>query len=125
MTSTSHEIHQDSLADLTAQKMAALPYGDSILNRLHRAGEDAARAKAEIRLIVAYARHFLGYRPYRLRNLADAAGLSVSGIRTSYSMDDVHLISGYADRDFTITPEHFLTLLDQLVAEQLTSNEPT
>jgi hypothetical protein len=53
--------------------------------------EQAAR---DMRLLLAYAREITAPRPYRLADLAQAAGLSISGIRTAYNQDDVrHAVS--------------------------------
>lgn len=41
-------------------------------------------------LLVAYMREKVRPRPYTLQQIADAAGLSVSGTRTFYDADDVH-----------------------------------
>jgi hypothetical protein len=54
---------------------------------------DAAQRKQrddhQIRLLLAYAREHTRPRPYRLADLADAAGMSVSGIRTAYTQADI------------------------------------
>ncbi|MET7303868.1 hypothetical protein [Embleya sp. NPDC005575] len=46
-------------------------------------------AEAEIRRLVAYGREFTRPRPYRLADLADASGMSISGVRTTYDHTDV------------------------------------
>ena len=55
--------------------------------------EDAARRKQQashdMRLLLAYAREHTKPRPYRLADLAEAAGKSISGIRTAYSKVDI------------------------------------
>src|SRR5690606_19933856 len=47
-----------------------------------RARKEAA--EEEIRRLIAYGREFTLPRPYTLAHLADAAGMSISGIRTAY-----------------------------------------
>ena len=47
------------------------------------------RAEQDIRTLIAYAREFTRPRPYRLIDLAQAAGMSVSGVRTAYAPRDV------------------------------------
>ncbi|MER5193334.1 hypothetical protein ACWD3J_02245 [Streptomyces sp. NPDC002755] len=42
----------------------------------------------QIRAHLAYGREFAGPRPYTLASLAEAAGLSVSGVRTAYTAVD-------------------------------------
>ncbi|MFD0855403.1 hypothetical protein ACFQ07_24390, partial [Actinomadura adrarensis] len=54
---------------------------------LHAIGDARARkerAEEEIRLLVAYGREFTRPRPYTLADLAEAAGMSISGVRTAY-----------------------------------------
>ena len=42
-----------------------------------------------MRLLIAYGREFTRPRPYRLEDLARAAGMSISGIRTAYDQDEI------------------------------------
>jgi AraC-like DNA-binding protein len=42
-----------------------------------------------IRMLLAYGRELATPRPYRLADLAQAAGLSISGVRTAYGYADV------------------------------------
>jgi hypothetical protein len=44
---------------------------------------------AAIRRLLAYGREFTSPRPYRLADLADAAGMSISGVRTAYDAAEV------------------------------------
>jgi AraC-like DNA-binding protein len=46
-------------------------------------------AEARMRLLIAYGREFTRPRPYRLEDLARAAGMSISGIRTAYDEDEI------------------------------------
>jgi hypothetical protein len=48
---------------------------------------------AAIRRLLAYGREFTRPRPYRLADLADAAGLSISGVRTAYDADEVRQVA--------------------------------
>jgi len=48
-----------------------------------------AMLAAEARLLVAYGREFTRPRPYRLEDLARAAGMSISGVRTAYDADEI------------------------------------
>ena len=52
---------------------------------------DQRREKADqdMRLLLAYAREHVTPRPYRLGDLAQAAGMSISGVRTAYSQADI------------------------------------
>ena len=51
------------------------------------------RAEEEIRLLVAYARRFVYPHPYTFGELAQAAGMSVSGVRTAYGAEDVDKVA--------------------------------
>lgn len=47
------------------------------------------QASHDIRLLLAYARELQPRRPYRLTDLADAAGMSISGVRIAYTAEHV------------------------------------
>lgn len=59
------------------------------------AGLRRQRLEAEMtsRLLVAYGRKFMRPRPYRLVDLADATGMSISGLRTVYSGDEIDQVA--------------------------------
>ena len=63
--------------------------GDPLLAALADAAQHKHRADHQIRLLLAYARELTQPRPYRLADLADAAGMSISGIRAAYTPGDV------------------------------------
>lgn len=48
---------------------------------------------AAIRRLLAYGREFIRPRPYRLTDLADAAGKSISGVRTAYDADEIEQVA--------------------------------
>jgi hypothetical protein len=62
---------------------------DPLLAALSDAAHRKRRADHQMRLLLAYAREFVQPRPYRLADLAQAAGMSLSGIRTAYSKADI------------------------------------
>ena len=62
---------------------------DPLLAEIAGAREAMLRAEARMRLLVAYGREFTRPRPYRLEDLARAAGMSISGVRTAYDEDEV------------------------------------
>ena len=62
---------------------------DPLLAALADAAQRKQRADHDIRLLLAYAREHVQPRPYRLADLAQAAGMSVSGIRTAYTKADI------------------------------------
>ncbi|MFE3636018.1 hypothetical protein [Streptomyces sp. NPDC059168] len=47
----------------------------------------------QLRAHLAYAREFTGPRPYTLASLADASGLSISGVRTAYTSADCDTVA--------------------------------
>jgi hypothetical protein len=63
--------------------------GDPLLAALIDARERRQRANRDIRLLLAYAREHVQPRPYRLADLAEAAGMSISGVRTAYTQADI------------------------------------
>jgi hypothetical protein len=48
---------------------------------------------AAMRRLLAYGREFTRPRAYRLADLADAAGMSISGVRTAYDAEDIAQIA--------------------------------
>jgi len=61
---------------------------DPLLAALADAAQRKQRAERDMRLLLAYAREHTQPRPYRLADLAQATGKSISGIRTAYSTAD-------------------------------------
>jgi AraC-like DNA-binding protein len=62
---------------------------DPLLAEIDAARNEMLAAEARMRLLIAYGREFTRPRPYRLEDLARAAGMSISGIRTAYDDDEV------------------------------------
>ncbi len=62
---------------------------DALLRALQDARLRKEEAEHDIRILLAYARELLTPRPYRLIDLARAAGLSISGVRTAYTGSDI------------------------------------
>jgi hypothetical protein len=62
---------------------------DPLLAALADARRRKERADQQMRLLLAYAREHTQPRPYRLANLADAAGMSIFGVRTAYTQADI------------------------------------
>ena len=58
-------------------------------------------ADRDIRLLLAFAREVVTPRPYRLADLAEATGMSISGVRTAYTAADVDLIHALLAADYT------------------------
>jgi hypothetical protein len=63
--------------------------GDALLSAVRNARLRKEQADRDLRLLIAYAREIVSPRPYRLADLAEAAGISMSGIRTFYNSADV------------------------------------
>jgi hypothetical protein len=77
---------------------------DPVLAALRAARQRRDQADRDIRILLAYARELAIPRPYRLADLAEATGKSISGVRTAYTAADVdaarrilHDISGAHD----------------------------
>jgi AraC-like DNA-binding protein len=62
---------------------------DPVLSRLRAVRRQQLAAERHMRLLLAYAREFIGPRPYSLAALAEAAGMSISGVRTAYDEDEI------------------------------------
>jgi len=62
---------------------------DPLLAEIGAARNAMLAAEARMRLLVAYGREFTRPRPYRLEDLARAAGMSISGVRTAYDADEI------------------------------------
>jgi hypothetical protein len=75
---------------------------DRLLAALAQARQRKEHAEQDIRLLLAYAREIIAPRPYRLADLAKAAGLSISGVRAAYTQGDIQraagLVGGSAQR---------------------------
>ena len=82
---------EDERAELAEGLRLARDEGgeDPLLTSLARARGRMLAAERDLRLLLAYAREFAEPRPYRLDDLARAAGMSISGIRTAYDGDEV------------------------------------
>jgi glutathione S-transferase len=85
-------------ADVTAITACVTPPAFAALEDPLLAAIDVAKARRaaadeEIRLLLAYARRFIYPHPYTLGELATAAAMSVSGVRTAFSNEDIDRVS--------------------------------
>jgi hypothetical protein len=65
-------------------------YGhDPLLTTLAGLRRQRLDLDAAMRRLLAYGREFTRPRPYRLADLADAAGMSISGVRTAYDAEEI------------------------------------
>lgn len=62
---------------------------DPLLSMLERLRAQRLRLEADMRLLIAYGRSFTHPRPYKLIDLANAAGMSISGVRTAYDAGEI------------------------------------
>jgi hypothetical protein len=99
---------------------------DALLTALADARRRKDQAARDMRLLLAYAREITTPRPYRLADLAQAAGLSISGIRTAYTDSDIHharqLLTGNPGCGYTRHIQAAVTTL--LTAQALHLPEP-
>jgi AraC-like DNA-binding protein len=66
---------------------------EDLLADLAAARRDLDSARRRLRLLIAYGREFVEPRPYTLADLARAAGMSISGVRTAYTAEDVNTVN--------------------------------
>jgi len=71
---------------------------DPLLVTLAGLRQQRLRLEAQMRLLIAYGRCFVHPRPYKLIDLANAAGMSISGIRTAYDADQLEQAAEILDR---------------------------
>jgi hypothetical protein len=62
---------------------------DPLLSTLTGLRARRLQLEADMRLLIAYARRFTHPRPYKLIDLAEAAGMSISGVRIAYDHEEV------------------------------------
>ena len=62
---------------------------DPLLSTLAHLHEERLQLEAAMRLLMAYGRCFTHPRPYKLIDLARAAGLSISGVRIAFTDDEI------------------------------------
>jgi hypothetical protein len=66
---------------------------DPLLAEIADARQALIAAQQRIRLLIAYGREFVEPRPYKLDDLARAAGMSISGVRTAYDDEEIFQVS--------------------------------
>jgi hypothetical protein len=62
---------------------------DPLLVEVAECRAEMLAAERRMRLLLAYGREFVRPQPYQLKDLAKAAGLSISGVRISYDDDEI------------------------------------
>ena len=71
---------------------------DPLLATLAGLRAQRLRLEADMRLLIAYARRFTHPRPYKLIDLAEAAGMSISGVRIAYDDEELDQLTEMLDR---------------------------
>jgi len=66
---------------------------DPLLSTLESLRARRLRLEADMRLLIAYARRFTHPRPYKLIDLAEAAGMSISGVRIAYDDEELEQLT--------------------------------
>jgi hypothetical protein len=79
---------------------------DVLLAALAEARQRRDQADRDIRLLLAYGREVASPRPYRLADLAEAAGMSISGVRIAYTSADVDQVTTLLAAKFVAAREH-------------------
>ncbi|MBN9747796.1 hypothetical protein DMP23_43055 [Amycolatopsis sp. A1MSW2902] len=69
------------------------PRYDALLAEIGAARRERLDAEARMRMLVAYGREFIKPQPYQLKDLAAAAGMSISGTRSSYTVEDIAAVA--------------------------------
>jgi hypothetical protein len=62
---------------------------DPVLVELARCRAQILEMERRLGLLLAYGREFVRPQPYQLKDLASAAGLSISGVRIAYDADEI------------------------------------
>ena len=78
---------------------------DPLLSTLTSLRNRRLQLEADMRLLIAYGRCFTHPRPYKLIDLANAAGMSISGIRTAYDTDELDQATEILQRPPTAPPQ--------------------
>jgi len=72
---------------------------DPLLHAVQEARRRTEEAQADMRRLMAYARRFTRPRPYPLRDLGEAGGMSASSVRTFYGPQDVEEVAQLLSRN--------------------------
>lgn len=66
---------------------------DPLLAEISTARREMLVAEARMRMLVAYGREFIKPQPYQLKDLAGATGMSISGTRSSYTVQEIAAVA--------------------------------
>jgi hypothetical protein len=87
---------------------------DPLLVALAEARQRRDQADRDMRVLLAFAREITTPRPYRLADLAHAAGMSISGIRAAYTPGDIQRAARLLDGTLL---RHLQAVIATLLAE--------
>jgi hypothetical protein len=97
-----------------------MTWDDPLLTALAEARQRKDQAAHDMRLLLAYAREISSPRPYRLADLAEAAGMSISGIRSAHTPADIQQA---ADVLAAIDRQHAEAAISTLLANGQSARE--
>lgn len=66
---------------------------DALLDQIRDARREMLDAEERMRLLVAYGREFIKPQPYQLKDLAGATGMSISGTRGAYTVEEIATVA--------------------------------
>lgn len=101
------EMYSDACEEVAADRAQTAAYlerawdaaaAEPLLNAIGAARRRKEQAEEEIRQLLAYGREFTRPRPHTLSDLAAAAGMSVSGVRTGYDHEHVAAVAAAIGR---------------------------
>jgi hypothetical protein len=90
---------------------------DPLLAALADAAQRKRQADHEIRLLLAFAREISEPCPYRLADLANAAGMPISGIPAAYTQQDIIYADHLRMSDQDGPNLHWVTAISALLTE--------
>lgn len=68
---------------------------DPLLGEIAATRRSMGELEAQLRQLLAYGREFVSPRPYTLDELAEAAGMSLSGVRTAYNDHEIRTVASH------------------------------
>ncbi|WP_337825221.1 hypothetical protein [Amycolatopsis sp. A1MSW2902] len=80
---------------------------DPLLAEINTARREMRAAEARMRMLVAYGREFIKPQPYQLKDLAGATGMSISGTRSSYTVEEIAAVARRIGRQPRSRDEEF------------------
>lgn len=71
---------------------------DFLMGEIRLACADMRDAEERMRMLIAYGREFISPQPYPLKTIAEAAGMSISGTRSAYTVDEIAAVAARIGR---------------------------